>query len=82
MVKIQGNKFFLFSCVLTLSDCDVVLGVQCLKTLGPIIWNFLKMTSEFQERCTSMVLQGLCTRETSIEDGSCFFKPYSIEKKG
>lgn len=82
MVKIQGNKFLVSFHVLNLGGCNVVLEVRWLRTLGLIIWDFLKMTMELQMMGTRMVLQGLCAGETSIEDGSCFPKPSSVEKKG
>lgn len=63
MVKIQGNNFPVSFHVLTLGGCDVVLGVQWLRTLGPIIWDFLKMTMELQMMGTRIILQGLCAVE-------------------
>lgn len=36
-LKIQGNHFSLAFYVLSLGGGDVVLGVCCLETLGPII---------------------------------------------
>ena len=38
---LQGNTFCSEFFVLTLGGCDVVLGVQWLRTLGPIVWDFL-----------------------------------------
>ena len=32
---------------LPLGGCDVVLGVQWLRTLGPILWDFEKLTMKF-----------------------------------
>lgn len=47
-IKIQGNKFPMSFHLLTLGDCDMVLGVHWLKTLGPIVWDFLLMIMKFQ----------------------------------
>jgi hypothetical protein len=36
-LKLQDNTFYSELFVLTLGGCDVVLGVQWLRTLGPIV---------------------------------------------
>jgi hypothetical protein len=30
-----------------LAGCDIVLGIQWLRTLGPILWDFIKLTMAF-----------------------------------
>ena len=45
--------------VLPLQDCDVALGVQWLKTLEPIIWNFTTLSMQFDYQGQNITLQGL-----------------------
>ena len=51
----QQTDFF----VLPLQGCDLVLGVQWLKTLGPIIWNFHTLTMQFRVDEVDVNLKGL-----------------------
>lgn len=37
IIRIQESKFIVPFHVLTLGDCDIVLGIQWLKTLAPLI---------------------------------------------
>ena len=45
--------------VLALGGCDIVLGVQCLRTLGSITWNFVDMSMQFEWGGQMVSLQGL-----------------------
>ena len=44
---------------LPLGGCDVVLGAQWLRTLGPILWDFAKLWMQFSINGTKHTLQGL-----------------------
>lgn len=57
-----------------MGGCDIVLGIQWLRTLGPIIWDFLKLTMAFSWRGTQVLLQGLKPIEFIVEDGPKFFR--------
>lgn len=46
-ITIQGFKCVLDLYVIALGGCDVVLGVQWLRTLGPILWDFDKLYIQF-----------------------------------
>jgi hypothetical protein len=46
-MKVQCNTFCTKFYILTLGGCDLVLGIQWLRTLGPIIWDLLKLTMTF-----------------------------------
>lgn len=46
-VKMQGHSYEADFYLLPLGGCDVVLGVSWLSTLGPILWDFLKLTMSF-----------------------------------
>jgi hypothetical protein len=73
-LKLQGNTFCSEFFVLTLGGCDVVLGVQWLRTLGPIVWDFLQLTMSFSWRGVSVLLRGLQPTALSLEENSNFFK--------
>lgn len=42
-IKIQNYKAILDFYVIPLGGCDTVLGVQWLRTLGPVLWDFDKL---------------------------------------
>ena len=45
--------------VLKLRGCDLVLGVQWMRDLGPITWDFSKLTMQFSMGVQNVVLQGM-----------------------
>ena len=45
--EVQGIQLKADFLVIPLKGCDMVLGVQWLITLGPILWNFKKLTMQF-----------------------------------
>ena len=44
---------------LPLGGCDVVLGAQWLRTLGPILWDFAELWMQFSINGTKHTLRGL-----------------------
>ena len=44
---------------LPLQGCDIVLGIQWLKTLGPIVWDFQALTMQFKVNGRQVILHGL-----------------------
>ncbi|KAF8409892.1 hypothetical protein HHK36_002410 [Tetracentron sinense] len=54
----QGSTFETEMRLLSLGGCDMVLGVQCLSTLGPIMWDFEKLRMEFTSYGRQHVLRG------------------------
>jgi hypothetical protein len=58
-LNIQGSSFQTDFFILPLAGCNVVLGIQWLRTLGPIIWDFLQLTMEFQHDGDTCILHGL-----------------------
>jgi hypothetical protein len=58
-LKMQGTVFQVDLYVLPLAGCDVVLGIQWLRILGPILWNFDDLTMEFQWGTKRCRLKGL-----------------------
>ena len=51
---------------LPLGGCDVVLGAQWLRTLGPILWDFAKLWMQFSINGTKHTLRGLQPRSFSL----------------
>lgn len=47
-IYIHGEAFVVDCCALALDGFDVILGVQWLKTLGPITWDFKALSMAFQ----------------------------------
>lgn len=43
-LNIQGEVFNVDMYMLVLANCDMILGVHWLQALGPILWNFNKLT--------------------------------------
>ncbi|KAF5471876.1 hypothetical protein F2P56_008640 [Juglans regia] len=68
--SIQGNQFYPSFYVLSLGGCDIVLGVNWPVTLGPILWDFSKLTMEFTYANTRVCLKGLSPSGLSFEEGS------------
>ena len=52
--------------ILHLGGCEVVLGTQCLSTLGVISWDFRLLTMRFLYMGKSAFLQGLQPTTSSI----------------
>jgi predicted aspartyl protease len=46
-VTIAEETFNITCYVLPLASFNIVLGVQCLRSLGPILWNFNALSMEF-----------------------------------
>ncbi|XP_026377993.1 uncharacterized protein LOC113272361 [Papaver somniferum] len=54
--RLQGTIFYIDFYLLEISGCDVVLGIQWLRTLGEIIWDFEKLTMQFSINGTDVTL--------------------------
>ena len=52
--------------VLPLNGCDMVLGVQWLQSLGPITWDFNKLTMEFVVENQLVTLQGIAAGRVQV----------------
>ncbi|MFS7996550.1 putative nucleotidyltransferase, Ribonuclease H [Helianthus anomalus] len=60
----QGMWFTTDVLVIPLENYDMVLGVQWLLTLGPIVWNFVDLTMQFQLEDNQCVLKGTESNES------------------
>lgn len=57
--RVPGNQFSTDFFLLPLGCCDVVLGMQWLRTLGPVLWDFNLLTMSFKKDKQSVILWGL-----------------------
>jgi hypothetical protein len=81
-VRLQGVNFRADLFILPLAGCDAVLGIQWLRTLGPILWDFSALTMQFSLGGVPCTLQGLRQGpRVSLEGGDSFRLP-RLEKKG
>jgi hypothetical protein len=78
----QGNTYHTYIYVLTLGGCDIVLEVQWVNTLGPILWDFVKLSMEFNLLDSRHVLQGITPTEVSLMDREQFGKAMNQDKRG
>ena len=46
LVQLSGFSFLTDTQVFFLAGCDMVLGIQCLVTLGSITWDFRALTMD------------------------------------
>lgn len=60
----------------------MVLGVQWLRTLGPIIWDFLQLTMQLSFLGKTIIFKGFNTAGSTLEEGSNFFKASQVSKRG
>lgn len=47
VISINNDTFDISCYTLTVEGFNIVLGVQWLRTLGPILWNFADLTMAF-----------------------------------
>lgn len=55
----QSHNFQAYFMVIALGNCDMVLGVQWYKTLGPITWDFDKLVMQFMMGSRRVTLSGI-----------------------
>ncbi|KAF5447343.1 hypothetical protein F2P56_032901 [Juglans regia] len=81
-ISIQGTKFLVPFHVLNLGGCDIVLGVQWLKTLGAIHWDFTKMIMQFVVEGKKLSLQGLVYDSVAVQPGLNLLKSSFVRQQG
>lgn len=57
-MQAEGEQFPIKFYLLPLDSFDVVLGIQWLKTLGPIVWDFKALTMDFLRKGKQVTLHG------------------------
>lgn len=79
-IRIQDFNFVSDLYVITLGGCDVVLGVQWLKTLGPILWDFDKLYMQFTRNAKTFCITIPTSSGNSIEDISALQMQRLLQK--
>ncbi|XP_042958052.1 uncharacterized protein LOC122293563 [Carya illinoinensis] len=82
VIKVQDSKFRIPFHVLTLGGCDMVLGVQWLKTLGPIFWDFNSMSMSFSVGNSKITLNGLKSEGIRVHNGEGNLKSSLVRQQG
>lgn len=67
---LQGNVFKADFLLLTLGNCDMVLGIQWLGELGDIMFNFKKLTMKFEYQGRLISLQGTTPQLNIVDSDS------------
>jgi hypothetical protein len=57
-------KYHMFS--IDMGGCDIVLGVEWLRTLGPILMDFKELTMKFTQQGQQYKFQGFTTNSLEI----------------
>jgi hypothetical protein len=81
-LRVQGHNIITNFYVISLGGCDVVLGVEWLRTLGPILWDFTLMTMQFTLLNQSTTLTGIVPRELLVAAGTNFLQSSPASTKG
>ena len=63
--EMQGHAFQADLRVLELSDCDTMLGVDCMKTINPLTFDFNKLEVTVERGNFKLILKG------TMEQGEC-----------
>ncbi|XP_026438898.1 uncharacterized protein LOC113337438 [Papaver somniferum] len=69
-IQLQGYSFTSDSHLLPISGCDAVLGVQLLRTLGKISWDFTALTMKFNIQDANILLVGNDASTVMMMDSS------------
>lgn len=67
-VKIQDFHFIIDLYAIPLGGCDIVLGIQWLRTLGHILWDFDKLYMQFYKDSKTYCITSLVTVGNNFED--------------
>ncbi|XP_062153129.1 uncharacterized protein LOC133861362 [Alnus glutinosa] len=59
LIWLQGEPFLVDFFILTMDVCEVVLGTQWLRTLGPIWWDFTILLMRFKWKINELELRGI-----------------------
>ncbi|KAF5468519.1 hypothetical protein F2P56_012664 [Juglans regia] len=82
VIKVQDSKFRIPFHVLALGGCDIVLGVQWLKTLGLICWDFNSMSMSFTVGQSKITLHGLKSDGMKLQNGEGNLKSSLVRQQG
>ena len=72
--KMQGLELKVNFNLLSLGDCDIILGTQWLSTLGMISWDFSKLLMGVLYQGKKIWLKGLKTSKLGLQESKQFGK--------
>lgn len=78
----QGNMFNTDFFLLPLGGCDLVVGMQWLRTLGPVLWDFNGLTISFEQNKKSITIKGMNTTKSELVEDVQICQLTTIERKG
>jgi hypothetical protein len=81
-ISLQGCYISANQHLLSLGGCDVVLGVDWLRGLGPILWDFGNLTMKFSFQQRKVTLQGLTPSLDLLETRDSMPKSAGASCKG
>ncbi|CAO2840780.1 unnamed protein product [Amaranthus hypochondriacus] len=67
---INGSTFVSDTLLIPIGSCDMVLGVQWLRTLGEISWNFREMIMKFKVKGKRLCLKGVPEKKLQVIEGT------------
>ena len=66
MWNVHDKQFKAYMMLIQLGSCDMVLGIQWLRILGEITWNFHNMVMKFNLNGENMVLRGVMAKKMKV----------------
>lgn len=82
VLQLQNFQFMVGLYILPLGGCDIVLGVDWLRSLGTILWNFAELNMQFSFNGTTMHLHGMKPPDIMLEEEHLVSKLTGVERRG
>lgn len=79
---VQGHSIVTSFYLISLGGWDIVLGVEWIRTLSLILWDFTHMTMQYTLLARSTTLMGVTPGGPSLEEGTHFIKSNPSTTKG
>lgn len=81
-LMIQSDQFVTRAYVIQLGGCDMVLGIQWLKGLGPILWDFSALQMEFQKEGKRVLIRGMGVENSKVDCSPTFLQELRRVEEG
>jgi len=81
-LMIQGDQFVTRAYVIQLGGCDMVLGIQWLKSLRPILWNFSALKMEFQKEGKKVLICEMGVEKSEVDCSPTFLQELRRVEEG
>ncbi|XP_041001674.1 uncharacterized protein LOC121247377 [Juglans microcarpa x Juglans regia] len=82
LLRLQSCDILANLYLLTLGGCDIFFGVDWLRSLGTIQWNFADLSIRFHIEGRKLLLQGLKPPENSLEEEPTLSKTTLVKGRG